>query len=367
MFNIIAKIGDVVEVTFVNARDGGLMAEETINGRIAFRDRNDKTGRNTDRVRVRIVAENPACTVYFLKTVQVVKLGDGVSTLLQKVRAPIDWREGLYKFDPDGTKKGLAIAQDHFGKDKRKHLEFLMGLLELYSSERDYYSKEKIDWSEAVSAVTALIEQCSFKPEEEAKVWYKLGIKSLAVQLEQKLVYKMLEKANFLAERDSQLEKDTLEALERCFEPVPHTNKCERELIPVLRRLIALHESKGGVDVDRRFRLINHYLEVKHFQWAIMLLGRMQDHVEGLSQSQRAQVYRAYSKCLQGLGDFPGALKEMESAYAEDPSLADELAEVCCECGDFRRAAILYRTAYQNLQGNLQDTQARLENALDDL
>ncbi|MCA9800812.1 MAG: hypothetical protein KC777_02440 [Cyanobacteria bacterium HKST-UBA02] len=84
MLNIEAKIGDTIQVTFIKA-DSGVQTQERINNRRAFLDRKSSRSRPGDTCRVKIVGQNPGLTVYFVKVESVVKLGDGVSSPLEKV------------------------------------------------------------------------------------------------------------------------------------------------------------------------------------------------------------------------------------------------------------------------------------------
>lgn len=84
MLNIEAKIGDTVQVTFARA-DTGVQTQERINYCRAFLDRKSPASRPGDTCRVKIVGRNPSRTAYFVKVESVVRLGDGVSSTLEKV------------------------------------------------------------------------------------------------------------------------------------------------------------------------------------------------------------------------------------------------------------------------------------------
>lgn len=360
MFNIVAKIGDVVEVTYTNARVGGLMAEETINGRIAFRDRKDKTGRHTDRVRVRILNSNPSGTVYFLKTVQVVKLGDGVSTLLQKVRSPIDWREGLYGFKPDGTVTGLAIAEAHFGRDKRKFLDFVLGLMGVYAREKTPGVNSKLDWRAATKEVCHLIKQVGEGDAYLRQVYFRAGTYCHEVG-ERDMAFMNLSSAlEHCGPQDAEHQHECLKVLEQVLGDIDHETFTCGTHVSILEQLIQWHEREGGLDAVRRLKLVKFYKEAKDFQAMSKVLLPLRNRVVELPEHNQVSVYRASSQYHLATGGLSAAEKEMESAYAVDSRLAGELAEICYQCGDYRRAADLFRSAFQ-------DAQASLENALDDL
>lgn len=158
MFNIRARLGDILVVTLIanERRPGGIQAEERVNGRRIFRLWDDKKGKHGDRARVKIINENRASTLYHFQVVEILEEGDGDSTVFQKVRAVIDCQTGRFTYDPYGTRKGLAIAQEHFGQDDRMHLEFLINLAESYAKEvKD--APCNLNWLQLVAIVDRLL------------------------------------------------------------------------------------------------------------------------------------------------------------------------------------------------------------------
>ncbi|MBS1996901.1 MAG: hypothetical protein JSS86_11345 [Cyanobacteria bacterium SZAS LIN-2] len=353
MLHINANIGDELDVTIIKAHRG-VQTQERVNARRVFISGELDFARPGNRCRVKITGENPTRTVYFCKVLRLIKVGDGQSSLLEKAIALIDWREGLYRFDPAGTAKALEVATEHFGTDRLGLLEFLNDVVEHYGQE-DSGLSPLLDYDMVCATADRIIlEELADNAAAKVVAYVRLAqLSALSQYINFHLIRNLFGRALIIAESQApELTLSVLAPMEEC-----HRDHRMDLSASVQQRLLALQEKDTGIDIRRRLNMARQKL--RHGQFAeareyltpalAALAPRPDRDVDHLTA-----IYTMGCAFL-GQGDFQTAEAWlMRAQQAGKVGLEAELARACHGMGAYQRAAEYYSIALQERDEELQ-------------
>lgn len=269
--------------------------------------------------------------------------GDGVWPILEQVCAPVDRMIGAYQFDPEGTVKGLAIAQAHFGSDKRGHLKLLLALMAKYAevARGEWRSRLRSHHVVAV-AEKLLVDLKDQRQVDVCKTYIQLGILVHTLHNNPDLAKSLLDTADDMCKEAPEHLKSALEAKEDLYKGVIQMTGPNAELEPILLRLIKLNEEDGSLDVVRRNRLAVNYCLVADFAAMSRMLLTCYERLDSLKKADRAEVLINLGTCYLEQGDFAKAKTVLDQAYKLRPDAARVLlARACFGTGDYKQSAEL--------------------------
>lgn len=355
MLHIEAKIGDCINVTFIKSHHNGQASVQTlerINGRPAFLDRNSDPARPSDKCVVKIVAENPKGTVYFVKLVSIIQLGDGQSALLEKVIAPILWTEGLHGFDPKGTAKGLKIASDHFGNDELGLLELIFDMLELLILEYNH-SPRWLNHALIRSTACRIVDKClTDNPAAAAEAYLDLAS---TCGTSSEIIGDLLAKALALCESSTNDVGSILERTLRAIDKNDSGGEFGSGSIELKKRLLTLSEQSGTFNIAARMEIARMWLNKGNTSEAKAMLETVNFELQGdhIACSVKSlignDVARMMGEAYVLDRNYAEAKSWLEKAAvnSEDYEVKQHLANALLELGEFEQAAVMFKQALE--------------------
>lgn len=267
--------------------------------------------------------------------------------ILAQVCSPIDWREDNLgrKFDPDGSKKGLAIAEAHFAGNEPGLLEFIAGLLSHYACKVSLLMPQSpvCDFSLFARRATEIIKATISDPSRQ--VGRLTGLARNCIKaMHYEAARGLLQSASGISGANRSSKIALLEA-RREF----HQHHDFGQLQVVLRLLIEVNEENGTLDSVNRCALAEVYSKDDRFTEARSLLEPLV-----ASESDESKLLELVGIAYFKAGKYAEAKPLLERLWQKDQERAgEELAETYFRLGDMTAAASTFREVARSLRFEL--------------
>ena len=165
--NLQAKLGDQFQLYFNKLASGKFLAEERINGKVCFLDRNSGPIRSGDRCLVWLRNMSPKGDIYYACLIKVTEPGDGKNTVLKRA---IEVSRPTFVKCPYYVRAGMRKARSYF---KHRHLDLLkfhLRFIDRLKLEQSLYDVQ-IDYAPVMEDTIELIERCFVHDSAQAVEW----------------------------------------------------------------------------------------------------------------------------------------------------------------------------------------------------
>ncbi len=344
--NLAANIGSQIAVTFMNAREG-IQTQERINGQRAFLDSRSSKARPGDTCLVQVVGMNPRQTVYFVKVVRPLKMGNGKFSILEKC---------LLK-DNDHRPVQEAIRQ--LGNDEKALCDTLLLMVEAFVSNWEEYCQ----WGnffedELFTACTPLIGKVH-ADDHKARAEALLALGSFASKRHRadegrRLLHQSLDICD---EHSLDLVGSVLDSLEKHYDK--HCSRSEESWrFQILKRQIALHEANGKCDVGRRLTVASLFEGCNRSRDVLDILEPLDEGNAQIRHTLLGYRGRAYHKEGMWAEAEDHLTRSVDETYPNRDSL-DALAEFYAQQNKPEKAVEVYRKLVAALKEDLANSDER--------